>query len=1146
MFKVALRIFIVSISIFAIFGCSSGGKNSDSKTPQPAPMPPVEYSGSAELGSLNRSNASEVIFGFFRLMTEAYYGATLINPFVIEPDILLYDSFESDGECETGDIQVNERLTPAGNYTVEIKINNCKTKTLLNKIFEVGYGEITYVSTNSSAINYRAHLPYFSITSPLDSLEFTMAANSSTERVVIEKAVMKSKTLEKFFMLENLVFENDSSGTGKLYVSSYGYFDVQFDGRSDTLNISGADGTELQLSYKMGFTASGADILYDLTAQLIVPSEQFSPFISRIEGSNLLNYQVYFLNDMPKAEPTEVRIDRLGSVILNADHIKDNNYDFLKFDWALATQRYNCQTELLQTENHKAQFSSDCAGEFVVAVAADDGRGGAGVGEIHIQVLPFPADFLPLEKVELELDQAMDVQLMPTNVITDGPFVYSSAYMPRGINISADGKLSGRPESLILGGEQHFKIGINVDNGRNTLVELEISAKNEPKPFSLFSGDVHCTGAEGYWWDYDMDGAAELLCEYFGSFLILEISGDNQMVEYIEVNPPKLKLPLALNYTQFDESPEYELVIVYADETVIIDSITKEIRSSIAHPMDLYDMSIFPSIDGAPGFFLEGSGNNRRQLFFYDAALKNFSEIGADSSLKILHQAQGRLNAAEREIVFQKLQDVPLSQNSHLADVDGDGSIDLVTIEYSGSSREPHVTAINLATDSVFNYPALAVDYALGAVLFVDIDGDAPMELVATDVEYDHLTIFDWIEGEIHTRVVDLPESCQMYMAQLVPTGLPDVPLLIKSVRSSNLDICKVDSALMVRPLGPELAYPIREPYPIGVGLFDLAGNIKASFLDDDRYPFQLNRLTFSPNGELLSAIAHEVDLNYRVQPAIKRNPATGSPVSITMFGIQSGVYEYDFETFELLNQWQVSSLLSIEKLTFADMNQDGVEELILFEQSSASIPQMTVLDMHTGQNRTLTQPRGQFLTAVDMDGDGVMEFIFQNYGSVTIYSPQADTLVAVASQNVSETFPPVSDLIFGVQDVNGDASLELIVTGTSVFGCRSGEAFPLLTLDAELKPVFRSSQSECIQSIPNMPSSGDKKNLIAYAGLSSAQTGASPAFNAIIEIDVGTGKSIWQSRPLLGRLNPDSLNFSAIVGGTKSVVTEAGLYIFQ
>lgn len=1150
MFK-AVSIFIGTVGVMLMFGCSSGGKSSDSKTPPPAPLPAsVEYAGSIDIGRLNQANAGHVLFGFFRLMSEAYFGATLTNPYVSLPDILLYESFESDGECETGDIQISEGLTPAGNNTVSIKIRDCKTKTLLNEIYEVGDGELTYISAIPPAINYQADLPYLSIKSALDTLEFTVAANSSTDRVAIEKAVMKSMTLKKVFMLENFVFENSSSGKGRLYVSTEGYFDVLFDGESKALNITGADGTELRLSYKMGFLESGMDILYDLTAQLIIPSEPFSPFISRIDGSNLLDYQVYFINDIPHAEPAELQIDRLRSVILDASFIKDQNYDFLKFDWLLATERDGCQTELVQTENHRAQFSSDCAGEFVVNVAADDGRDGVGTSEIYIQVLPFPADFAPLEQIEIELGQELDVQLTPTNIARDGPFEYSPVYLPSGISLSADGKLSGHPASMILGGEQHFKLGINVDNGRNTFIEMEVSAINEQKPFSLFSGDVRCLGPEGDWWDYDLDGKVEVLCEYFGSYLISEISEGIQRVEYLEKNPPRLKMPLALNYTQFDDSAEYELVVAYSDEIVIIDSLTKNIKRSITSPIDLrHDVSIFPSIDDVPGFFLQGVGNNAEQFFFYNSTHDSFSEIGINSSLKIFHQARGLLQIDGGEIVFAQLQDMLLSENSYLADIDGDGAIDLVTIEYSGSFHgNPKINAVSLLTDAVINYPALAVDFSIGAVLFVNIDDDSAMEFVATDLEHDQLTIFDWVEDEVQVHVIELPTPCQMYMAQLVPTGLQDVPLLIKSVGSTNLDICKVDKSLTVELLGPEIAYPISDHYPIGEGHFDLAGNVKASFSDRDHYPSQLHRLTLAPDGELLSATAHELGLNFRLPPILKRDPVTEAPVTLIIFGNQSGVYEYDFETFELVNRWQASSHMSIEKIALVDMDKDGLDELILFDQSSALLPMMTVLDMRSGQSRMFAQPHGQFLAAVDMNGDDVKEFIFFSQGNVTFYNHQADALVVTATQNLAATFPAAIDLIFGVQDVNGDADFELIVTGKSFSRCDAREAFPLLTLDAELKPLFISSHSSCIQSIPNITSSGGKQNLIAYGGISPAQRPlqVGPVFNAFIEIDAKSGKAIWQSRPFLGRLNPTSLNLSTIDGVTKSVTTEAGLYIFE
>ena len=1137
--------------------CSSGGGNGggggNPKNPPPLPAP-VEYTGKTTPATIGRENAGLVAFGFLRVMREAYPAAILTDATLQSIEILDYEIYSGNGECESGSIAiVDHRPLNEINGEIDVAINDCVGTSVLG-FKETAFGKIEYeLSDGENGLpQHESYMPYLSIESSTDLLEFTSSATATYSAITIKSAVMRSERLQQSFKVENFV-QNESTGkgAGRLFIGDLGYVDVEYDRTADQLLLKGDQGTSLKFTYKMGTTASGEDVVSDVRLTLNDPAEPFSPLESRVEASTLLSYLIYVPNAAPEAPEQPVfNVNRTESIALNANHVADSNFDFLTFSWQLETQRDDCDFEIAQTANRDAIFRSECTGDFEVVARVDDGRGMMGTAKFLVRVLPLAAEFSTIPPVTLSDGQEIDLQLSPINQSEDGPFQYTAAYLPNGVSISQDGRVTGRPLPLVAGGDHSFKLGITVDNGKRTLVELDFTLAEPENTFSLYTGDIQCDAPQNDWWDIDLDGKPELICEYLRTYAIVEVSEGIQRVDSVGLTPARLEEPAALNFSQYDLSPSHEIVIAYAEETAIIDGQSHEIKTMVRHPLpSLRDIQLFPSVDGKPGFFLMGKEMNTTHFYFYDSIAMNFVELPPNSALQRFHQVRYLPQQQDVAAIFSQLLARDSTGNSQIADVDGDGDGDWVELVTTDNANIK-VTAVDLISGAPVAYPnQIDPNFRMVRAFFTNMDTDAKDELVAAEAGSEHLAVFDWTDAGIVQTMLELPNGCQMSVPGLKRVRESVARLFMVSTFSTNLDLCAVGQSLSIDPVKPEVTFPPRQTYPIAAGVFDVSGNVNTYLHDTSSYPANTVKMVFAPDGSRISATRKGVDLwSPYLSPTISYDRNTGSPESLFFFSHTKTLSQYDFDSFMLLGSVSAPETnLTEGRLVLDDLNLDEIDDVLAI----GTEPTVSVIDWQEKSTYMIPRPPGQFITAADFEDDGRLEYVFAA-GSpldLTIYHASETGFTSVASYATKLSLAP-SEAVVGIQDIDDDGIMELILSGRN-WDCSGGRTVPLVILDSNLTPIYDGQHSSCIKGIPNMPNARPKKNLIVYSAVAPTtirSTSSDTAFNALVEIGFPGLEVVWTSRSFIGLLMQDSFSSSVgnPYGSTKTMATQAGLYIFE
>ncbi|MFT3929599.1 MAG: VCBS repeat-containing protein [Spongiibacteraceae bacterium] len=117
--------------------------------------------------------------------------------------------------------------------------------------------------------------------------------------------------------------------------------------------------------------------------------------------------------------------------------ISDNENDFLSYS-ALIQNPNNVNINLTLTENKTLSFHTHGAGDYVIALTVNDGNGGITTQNISIHVsLPEP-QVSPVYNSSIDTGDTVAINLQPTNSDA-GPFTYRVISGPTGLTVDNDG-----------------------------------------------------------------------------------------------------------------------------------------------------------------------------------------------------------------------------------------------------------------------------------------------------------------------------------------------------------------------------------------------------------------------------------------------------------------------------------------------------------------------------------------------------------------------------------------------------------------------------------------------------------------------------------------------------------------------------------
>jgi hypothetical protein len=245
-------------------------------------------------------------------------------------------------------------------------------------------------------------------------------------------------------------------------------------------------------------------------------------------------------------------------------------------------------------------------------------------------------------------------------------------------------------------------------------------------------------------------------------------------------------------------------------------------------------------------------------------------------------------------------------------------------------------------------------------------------------------------------------------------------------------------------------------------------------------------------------------------------------------------VYDFFGETAE----W-TSPKLTIQHvgaaITHADLTSDGHDDLLTITSSGVVYLYDPFNESLVWQSTTLGP--GQEVLAQDLDDDGVAEIVAVTANRVYVYSRVPPPLLYAESASyapaaVGSGPPSIFDALIGDTDGDGALELVLLLAPSNIFDERG----TVHRLSSTLELLSSFDFDWRATSIGIEPSPFPRKNLLLPND---------NVFTTVAGVDAASGKVVWRSPPLLGRLSRNSLHLVDFGNGPRVTIgTDAGMFI--
>ena len=1160
-----LKLYILCLISIYLFGCGGGGGSSANKNQQDAASEIESFN--AEQAEIRRSNALRYLYANQQLVdaVNAFRGDVLgfFLPPLADHDSILADEIL----CPEGTYEIRETKK-----SLRARFYNC-----INRGYHVD-GEVNYTSSgNVDSGSFSAELRFngFYIAtenneivydgvlySSLDPHEYTIGGNS-------ELRFTDNLTGNSYAWSE--ITANRLSLSAKLHDKNTGWVTVSYDQDSEKIEFVGANASRLE--GETTFDPDGTIPSKELqTYQLTLFNEE-SDLPQRFNQPipiNALKNVEHQTHSSPEPHISgNTSPDRLDSVDFSGSQSQDSNYDVFTYKWQSSEAPKDCNTTIEGDDRETATFVFSCQGEHVVSLTVTDWTG-SNTEYFTVDVQPLAAELSTPQTITLAEGQSLDVSLEVSNLSQDGPYQYSLIAAPNGISIDQSGHITGEPIPFLDEGDTRFKVVARADNGRQSDHVFEFQYHNTEVQKTLVSGTALCL-RDGFrhFADTNGNGFPNLVCANEESFKVIEVKNDQISTIY---SSPASYSP---NYELVDVGQQDlngdgidEILLAYDDRIFVLSGEGYQIISEFVVPWrdtssanpDRVRYQLHPIAEGAKSIAVSApkSPDFGKNLYLFNL---DGSYLSFDSSThgdRLLLANIDNDPEPEAWVVYDHIKQTKFIDYGNpekelpfnaqfIADIDGNDRPELVVITQPDTGNTEIISLYDPQT-GILQYQSeltINVDYYRSDIQLLNVDDDNAYEVLLRDEIDKTLYIFDWINEELQLQG-SYPESAEgNYLAYYggLPNGVlldydPKASVIFQLdkghrnlQRTSPRSLCQ--SQIFPRS-SQRLGCYATDQFP-GMGKVEILSNGKiASYRAFSEAQFDLAHMTELYDGDQI--VSSYFGLGGSGKTHRLMDSYSETIIGTTTFAITSNFFSY----------------------TKGDIDGDGLVNTVAFGDEDGEIQWFSITEDELHWEDIDSSYRdGEFpLQVVDLDGDGKDEIVAirnrvaatDQYEEISLFRFNGITL-ELDRQYALEN--PNGGYTFGIQDIDGDGSREIIVAERDAYGCKAGEKLSdVYVFRGDLTLQQSLEISECITSIPNFPVDVSKQNIIVAVTREQSLSGARRLRHVkLVEFGIRSPEILWESQRFLGNLKEDG--FMAFPLGKDSdlkatLSTSAGVYFLR
>lgn len=442
-------------------------------------------------------------------------------------------------------------------------------------------------------------------------------------------------------------------------------------------------------------------------------------------------------------------------------------------------------------------------------------------------------------------------------------------------------------------------------------------------------------------------------------------------------------------------------------------------------------------------------------------------------------------------------------------DVDGDGIAEIVgAVDW---------TAVKVFS-AVLKSPVWEIQRSdIDAVRVADLDGQSPAEIIVGDGQWGNVTIYRY-DGQTKSAKQLAQINSQDHGVSGIAVGDVDGDGKPEILWGSGLTSSGADVLVVASESNP-IQVKWKGPSPQLDGPFSGAKLAKVAH-DQDRLIFLTPRtgsgyqgqrvLALDPKDGVLS-VSTEVNTNWsRIATC-----AVGDVLSLGFDQVLLGtanIYDDYVTAFDFISntkRWSTEYKISPVALIPIDMNSDGTKDLVGLTSNGYIYVWDAAHQNLLWQSTSLGT--GSDLAVADLDGDGVTEMIALTGTQMVVFAKSKVTGNYLESNRVS-----VNAQFLLVADMDGDGLYEVFALGSD---SDSGPS-TVFRFDATLQSLGSFSVPRA-QGIYLEESPFVRKNLLLTTRSDDFTTGA---ISKVMAIDPVSGTEVWSSPGLPGSITPRSL----------------------
>ena len=898
-------------------------------------------------------------------------------------------------------------------------------------------------------------------------------------------------------------------------------------------------------------------------------------------------------------------MDRLASLVFDDSQFQDDNYDFLTSEILSVTLPEKCNVSDHNNGQVGFSFVFDCQGPNQIVLKVSDGLTST-TGTFDIDVIPLPAEISPIETVSMTKGEILSIPVMVDNTEEDGPFNYSIGYAPKGLYVNSEGIITGSPVPFIQEENASFKVAIDVFNGRNTRLEFDIDLNGTQAKKSLTPNMKLCNDGASHdwqgvrtirWSDVDGNHKPDLVCALKNSYVIYETNGNSIEAKYIELNPWKDEKLMHVIQTDMNGDSVDEIILGYPNTILVINGVNKQVVKEFDLGDDYYFYKIVPVNTDYNGFILYSNVGETGDLSGYylyslDDERLNINPATNSAGIRAIGNIDSDpepefIDGMNRVLDFDNTVESFEFPINYVADHDGDGEDSPISLwPHSDQIYDPIYTEyyLNGSSDTfsliVHNKSTILKTYMIkvpdefkndsngltqGRAFLVNIDQDEEMEVLlnySSDAE--KVLVYD-LNRDDDSYVFDEVLSLNAYPESRYGPSFNHTQIM--QLEDGNIAF-SINSGLVSysKDLGLQTVNFKAPSY--WQSIHD-GGGLSQPFIQPDGvmnlyYISSLNdnfaRVQINSEGGIVSMNSYD-DIEYNVVDYIYEIPVSAETSKEFVANIRLDSPGYS--VFDSLSGDPISRMnlgfreMAPGRFFSGDINSDRKEDL--FSQNGTTV---TWIDPIQGifkwqlpegdRLRYLVEP-GAFLVDANKDGDSELVLAVENIH----YPKDSDLEIMIYrfdGHTSLEEFRKIplsfdshdthGDPLIGIQDVDGDDRLEIIVANNCSHPAEIKDSTIIHIIDDDFSEYSTVYSDYCLDSIPSIKGKAEKNNIIATSDIGTLDNENSK----FIEIDAGTGTTIWESVEYLGKISKGSLlSFGDdIYTSRKIAVFDVGLYSFE